>query len=195
MLEAKLNRDVGAILGRLAGALFYVAFACYSGLPKVLASLRVFAWSTALYAVGLAAFNYFLRYLKWELYLRRLGIRVPFVDSITIFLSGFSLTVTPGKVGEVLKSYLLRESHGVLTRLCDEPPTQEQEYCAVQSEERLRSALEALPLEQCEVLKLAFFEEHSHSEIAERLGLPLGTVKSRIRRAAARLRSTLDELV
>jgi uncharacterized protein (TIRG00374 family) len=107
----KLGRALA--LAAVAGALFYVAFACYSGLPKVLASLRTYAWSTAACALGLAAFNYFLRYLKWELYLRRLGVRIPFVDSLTIFLSGFSLTVTPGKVGEVLKSYLLREAHGV----------------------------------------------------------------------------------
>src|SRR5207249_4789587 len=59
------------------------------------------------------AINYLLRFLKWELYLRRLGVRIPLSDSFLIFLSGFSLTVTPGKVGEVLKSYLLREAHGV----------------------------------------------------------------------------------
>ena len=107
----KLGRALA--LAVVAGALFYVAFACYSGLPKVVQSLRTYAWSTAACALGLAAFNYFLRYLKWELYLRRLGVRIPFVDSLTIFLAGFSLTVTPGKVGEVLKSYLLREAHGV----------------------------------------------------------------------------------
>lgn len=100
-------------LAAAAGALFYVAFACYSGLPTVMASLRTFAWSAAALALGLAAANYLLRYLKWELYLRCLGVRVPAGDSFAIFLSGFSLTVTPGKVGEVLKSYLLREAHGV----------------------------------------------------------------------------------
>jgi RNA polymerase sigma-70 factor (ECF subfamily) len=74
-----------------------------------------------------------------------------------------------------------------------EQPTPEEEYCSIESEDRLRSALKALPPDHSEVLHLAFFEERSQSEIAERLGLPLGTVKSRIRRAAARLRSTLDE--
>jgi len=96
-----------------AGALFYVGFACYTGLPKVVDSLRTYAWSTAVGALALAALNYLFRFLKWELYLRRLGVRIPIRDSFGIFLSGFSLTVTPGKVGEVLKSYLLREAHGV----------------------------------------------------------------------------------
>src|SRR4051812_14472669 len=100
-------------LAAAAGALFYVGFAAYSGFHKVVDALAHYAWATALGALALAAINYLLRFLKWELYLRRLGVRIPLRDSFGIFLSGFSLTVTPGKVGEVLKSYLLRELHGV----------------------------------------------------------------------------------
>ncbi len=54
------------------------------------------------------------RYLKWEFYLARLDIRgVKRGDSLLTFLSGFVLTVTPGKVGEVFKSLVLFETHGV----------------------------------------------------------------------------------
>lgn len=62
-----------------------------------------------------------------------------------------------------------------------------------QSAERLRLAMRDLPGEQSEVLKLSFFDELSHSVIAERLGIPLGTVKSRIRMAFSRLRDSLGE--
>ncbi len=55
----------------------------------------------------------------------------------------------------------------------------------------LRAAMADLPEEQLTVLKKAFFEEKSHSAIAEDLGLPLGTVKSRVRLALARLRGAL----
>ena len=107
----KLGRTLA--LAAAAGALFYVGFAAYSGFNKVVDALEHYAWATAAGALCLAAINYLLRFLKWELYLRRLGVRIPLRDSFGIFLSGFSLTVTPGKVGEVLKSYLLREAHGV----------------------------------------------------------------------------------
>ena len=107
----KLGRTLA--LAAAAGALFYVGFAAYSGFHKVMDALARYAWATAAGALTLAAINYLLRFAKWELYLRRLGVRIPIRDSFGIFLSGFSLTVTPGKVGEVLKSYLLREAHGV----------------------------------------------------------------------------------
>ncbi len=59
---------------------------------------------------------------------------------------------------------------------------------------RLRMALSKLPPEQSKLLELSFFEEISHSSIAERMNLPLGTVKSRIRLAFSRLRDALGEM-
>lgn len=60
-----------------------------------------------------------------------------------------------------------------------------------QRQERVRAALGALPQEQFTLIRLAFFEELSHSTIAQQLNLPLGTVKSRLRLAFARLRRLL----
>lgn len=56
----------------------------------------------------------------------------------------------------------------------------------------LQQALTTLPAEQAEILHMAFFRDLSHSAIAERLSLPLGTVKSRIRLAVSRLRDCLE---
>jgi RNA polymerase sigma-70 factor (ECF subfamily) len=63
-----------------------------------------------------------------------------------------------------------------------------------QRQARVQAALRDLPAEQVEAVTLAFIEGLPHSEIAERLSLPLGTVKSRIRLAYAKLRSALEEL-
>ncbi len=65
---------------------------------------------------------------------------------------------------------------------------------AAERDVRVRAALKALSREQAEVIELSFFSEAAHSEIAERLGLPLGTVKSRLRLAMNRLRSLLEDL-
>jgi RNA polymerase sigma-70 factor (ECF subfamily) len=58
----------------------------------------------------------------------------------------------------------------------------------------LREAIGELPEEQAELLRMNFFEDLPHSAIADRLGLPLGTVKSRLRLAMSRMRKILGEL-
>lgn len=70
------------------------------------------------------------------------------------------------------------------------PP--EELVLAAQRERGVHRALAALPAEQALVLRLSFFEEHPHARIAEELGLPLGTVKSRIRLAVTQLRRLLQ---
>lgn len=59
--------------------------------------------------------------------------------------------------------------------------------------QRVRAAMADLPPEQRQALTLAFFNGLSHSEIAEALGEPLGTVKTRIRMAMQKLRASLGE--
>jgi RNA polymerase sigma factor (sigma-70 family) len=60
-------------------------------------------------------------------------------------------------------------------------------------EQCLREALRVLPCEQFTLVKLAFFDGLSHTAIAERMKLPLGTVKSRLRLAFSRLRRALHD--
>lgn len=62
-----------------------------------------------------------------------------------------------------------------------------------QDARRVRRAMAELSPDQAEALRLAFFLDHPHSAIAERLGLPLGTVKSRIRKAMLKLRVILEQ--
>ena len=60
---------------------------------------------------------------------------------------------------------------------------------------RVRKALQGLSDDQAEVVRLSFFQDKPHSEISQALGLPLGTVKSRLRLAMARLRGQLEDLL
>ena len=58
----------------------------------------------------------------------------------------------------------------------------------------VRRAIAAVPAEQARLLRLSYFEEKTHDAIAKELDLPLGTVKSRIRLAVAKLRGSLESL-
>jgi RNA polymerase sigma-70 factor (ECF subfamily) len=64
---------------------------------------------------------------------------------------------------------------------------------AAEEQAILTSAIESLPEEQAEVIRKAFYEDKSHAVVADELGLPLGTVKSRIRLALGHLKRTVSE--
>ena len=64
---------------------------------------------------------------------------------------------------------------------------------AAETESRVRKAMATLPEDQLRVIELSFFEEQAHAQIAETLGIPLGTVKSRLRLAMNRLRDLLGD--
>ncbi len=111
----------------ILAVLVYAGFAIWGGVGKIRIGLSHFQWWTFAAAFGLAFGNYILRFFKWQFYLAKLDIdpwgRVPpdggsakgvgVVDSFLTFLSGFVLTISPGKVGEVFKSLVLFETHGV----------------------------------------------------------------------------------
>jgi RNA polymerase sigma-70 factor, ECF subfamily len=82
---------------------------------------------------------------------------------------------------------------GRLTEASSEPLPDEA-VAEKERQERVQAALAELPPEQKDVVILAYLEGLSHSEIAERLGLPLGTVKSRMRIAYQKIRQTLESL-
>jgi RNA polymerase sigma-70 factor, ECF subfamily len=72
--------------------------------------------------------------------------------------------------------------------------TSESQVAATQLEQCVRKAMGRLSNEQLRVIELSFFDEKAHGEIAEQLRIPLGTVKSRLRLAIARLRALLGEM-
>ncbi|WP_410211722.1 YbhN family protein [Aquirhabdus sp.] len=96
------------IMSVVLAAVGYLVFSLWGGWQAV---------STAVGKVGLlglsivlllSLLNYGLRFLRWQQYLRILGHPVPWRPNLSIYLAGFALTTTPGKVGEALRSILLK---------------------------------------------------------------------------------------
>ncbi|MEM7157185.1 MAG: lysylphosphatidylglycerol synthase transmembrane domain-containing protein [Myxococcota bacterium] len=101
-----------------AGILLYVAGVLYFDVGPVMETLRGYPWWVFGAALLLSAGNYLLRFAKWELSLGWLQVReqAPGLTrgrSLLIYLAGLSMSVTPGKVGEVLRSMLLKASDGI----------------------------------------------------------------------------------
>lgn len=100
------------LIGTLLAVLVFAGLSLYADVNALRDKLGAFRWSAFGVALALATGNYGLRYLRWQYLLRRIGVIVPHGESALIFLSGFVMSVTPGKLGEVFKSLLLYESRG-----------------------------------------------------------------------------------
>jgi uncharacterized protein (TIRG00374 family) len=74
--------------------------------------LSGFGWWAFFAALGLALLNYLIRFFRWQMYLRHQKVEVPTASSALVFGAGLSLSITTAKLGELVKSYLLREMHG-----------------------------------------------------------------------------------
>lgn len=110
MFTRRIQRGIFSSL--ILACLVFVAIALYADLPGMLNILTRFHWEYLPIVLGCTLFNYLGRYVKWNYYLRKLSIKLPWRRSLLIFLAGLSMAITPGKVGEVLKSYLLKHSAG-----------------------------------------------------------------------------------
>ncbi|HYU31570.1 MAG TPA: lysylphosphatidylglycerol synthase transmembrane domain-containing protein [Thermoanaerobaculia bacterium] len=96
------------LLGLLVGAGLVLTAS-----PRALiASLRRLDPGLLPWVLGLSLVNYLLRFVRWEIYLGRLGVRLARTRSLGVFVVGFLLSVTPGKAGELGKAWLVRELGG-----------------------------------------------------------------------------------
>lgn len=110
MLTRKLR--TGVVFSLVLAFAVIVAMTLYADAPRLLAALAHFRWEYLPLILGLTLFNYSWRFVKWQYYLKRLEVSIHWSKSLLIFVSGLSMAITPAKVGELLKSYLLKRETG-----------------------------------------------------------------------------------
>ena len=91
----------------------FFALVVASDADAVLASFERFDWRVLFVVMGLTTGGFAFRFWKWEYFLRHLGIRVPLVTSLLVFVGGLMMVITPMKGGGVWKGWLLKETDGV----------------------------------------------------------------------------------
>jgi uncharacterized protein (TIRG00374 family) len=87
---------------------FYGIWVAFTGVGEVWSSVVLLGWAGWGIILGLSMFNYLLRFVRWDFYLRRLGCHVPLGSNLMAYLAGFGFTTTPGKVGEAVRSVYLK---------------------------------------------------------------------------------------
>lgn len=100
------------ILVTILGIVVFAAFSVYADVDALGTDLRRLSPLAVVAALGLALGNYLIRFVRWQAYLRTVGVAAPRRISFLVFFSGFVMSVTPGKVGEIFKAMLLRDSAG-----------------------------------------------------------------------------------
>ncbi len=100
------------VLAAALAAVVAAGLAWSANLPATLEALGRFQWSLGPVVVGATLANYGLRFVKWDFYLRCVGVPLPRRQSLLVFLAGFTMSITPGKVGELLKAFLVRDLVG-----------------------------------------------------------------------------------
>lgn len=96
----------------LVGMFVFAALSLFADVERLGTRFRDFSGISVGLALALALANYAVRWLRWELYLRSVRVDVPTRPSALVFVAGFSMALTPGKVGELLKAVLLRDATG-----------------------------------------------------------------------------------
>ena len=80
----------------------------FSGYEKFVSTFLKFRINTLILVIVLSLLNYLMRFSKWHIYLKSLKINISVWLSLRIFFSGMLMSISPGKVGEVFKSLLLK---------------------------------------------------------------------------------------
>jgi len=93
-------------------AVIYLSFMIYADYEKVISSFSNFNWYLLPILLTLSFGNYISRFFKWQYYLKIIDVKLHVLDSLSIFMSGLIMSVTPGKMGELLKSYLVKQVNG-----------------------------------------------------------------------------------
>jgi uncharacterized protein (TIRG00374 family) len=111
-LSNQLRRRL--LAGLILGFIVVLALVLVTDVSQVAGHLAGFNWAWTPIILGATLFNYVLRFIKWHYYLRRSGAsQLSIKESARLFVGGFPLAVTPGKVGEALKAVWLERASGV----------------------------------------------------------------------------------
>jgi uncharacterized protein (TIRG00374 family) len=106
----KLGKNL--VLAVVLGVAVFAALTVFADFGKVSAALSGFDLALIPAILGLVSLSYAGRFLRWLYYLKVLKVSVPLGQNAAIFAAGLSMTISPGKLGEVLKSVFVRHASG-----------------------------------------------------------------------------------
>jgi uncharacterized protein (TIRG00374 family) len=96
----------------LFAVLIYLFMGIYADYKKLISVIKDFQWIFLLELLFLTTAGYFVRFVKWLYFLRKAGIYLNMRENLFVFFSGLSMIITPGKIGEIWKGWLIKDING-----------------------------------------------------------------------------------
>jgi uncharacterized protein (TIRG00374 family) len=96
----------------LFAVFIYLLMCIYADFGELSQAMKNFQWTYLFALFALTTINYLIRYLKWDFFLKRAGVHLNLRDNLYVFFSGLSMIITPGKIGEIWKGWLIKEIDG-----------------------------------------------------------------------------------
>ena len=99
------------LIGLFAVAI-YLLMCIYADFGELSRAMKNFQWTFLFALFALTTMNYLIRFLKWDFFLKQAGVHLNLKDNLYVFFSGLSMIITPGKIGEIWKGWLIKEIDG-----------------------------------------------------------------------------------
>ena len=96
----------------LFAVLLYLVMVIYADLSDLLNALKSFDWIYLVFLIILTTAGYFIRFLKWNYFLKQAHVDINIKDNLFVFFSGLAMIITPAKLGEIWKGWLIKDING-----------------------------------------------------------------------------------
>jgi len=113
MIENKIKKNI--FVSILVSLALYLSLSIYGNIEIVIATLKSFEWTYFPIVLFIIYLSFLLKFLKWQYYLKLSKVKIKVSDSFQIFMSSLTMSVTPGKIGELIKSYMIKQLNGTST--------------------------------------------------------------------------------
>lgn len=92
--------------------LIYLIMGIYANFGDLLSAIEKFNWIFIPVMIILTTIAYFIRFIKWNFFLKSVGVHLNLKDNLFVFFSGLGMIITPAKVGEIWKGWLIKDING-----------------------------------------------------------------------------------
>ena len=90
----------------------YLLMGIYADFGKLSQAMKDFRWAFLLLLFALTTTNYLFRFIKWDFFLKQAGVYLNLKDNLFVFFSGLAMIITPCKIGEIWKGWLIKDING-----------------------------------------------------------------------------------